>query len=160
MRHQVYQLKLNKMSVIDTTDKWFCEVCKEHIFNVVKKEMHEKTEKHIQLLAGNKKVEEMAKGEDGTIRVRNTPEFKLKDKPKRRYTVINMKKMFGFIPEVIIVEKVFGHSNTMVVRAILTKEEAAREDKEIAAYKAKQKLLDKKLKVENKENGISTPKTK
>ena len=60
------------------------------------------------------------------IRVRSTPPFKLKDKPTRQYQGINLSKQFGFLPEVIIIEKVPGHTNTMVVRAVLTEDEKKR----------------------------------
>ena len=61
------------------------------------------------------------------IRVRNTPPFKLKDKQGRNYQGINLKKQFGFLPEVIIIEKLPGHHDTVFVRAILTDEELKKE---------------------------------
>lgn len=62
------------------------------------------------------------------IRVKNTPIFKLKDKDKRRFQAIHLKKQFGFIPEVIIIEKVPNLNNGLIVRAILTEEEKKKED--------------------------------
>ena len=57
------------------------------------------------------------------LELRSTPAFKLKDKPGRGYQFINLKNQFGFIPEVIIIEKVRDHTNVIIVRAVLTEEE-------------------------------------
>jgi hypothetical protein len=62
------------------------------------------------------------------IRVKNTPPFKLKDRPGRQYQAIHLKTQFGFIPEVIIIEKVRGSNNALIVRAVLTPEEIAQEE--------------------------------
>lgn len=63
------------------------------------------------------------------IRVKSTPPFKLKDqKLRRRWQAINLKKQFGFVPETIIIEKVHGRNNVIIVRAIMTKE-AIKEEK-------------------------------
>lgn len=63
------------------------------------------------------------------VRVRNTPPFKLKDKTGRNFQGINLKKQFGFLPEVIIIEKIPIEHDVLFVRAVLTKEEIAKEDK-------------------------------
>lgn len=63
------------------------------------------------------------------VRVKTTQPFKLKDKERRRFVVIKLKEQFGFTPESIIIEKVQGHHNTMVVRAVMT-EEAIKEEQE------------------------------
>lgn len=63
------------------------------------------------------------KKEKPTIQLRSTPPFKLKDKVGRSYQFINLKRQFGFTPEVIIIEKVQNHTNVIIVRAILTEEE-------------------------------------
>ena len=74
------------------------------------------------------------------IRVRSTPEFKLKDRPpKRRAQPIKLKNQFGFIPEVIIIEKVWGKNNRMIVRAVLTPEEIEKEDKRRKEFEKKMK---------------------
>lgn len=70
------------------------------------------------------------------IRVRSTPPFKLKDKVGRNYQVLKLMD-FGFLPEVLIIEKVPRESNTIVIRAILTDEEKKKEDKQLAKLKAK-----------------------
>lgn len=63
------------------------------------------------------------------IRVKTTQPFKLKDKERRRFVVIKLKDQFGFIPETIIVEKVVGSHDTMVVRAVMTEDAIAEENK-------------------------------
>jgi len=75
-----------------------------------------------------KKIEKKSKQEDPEIRVKNTPEFKLKDRPARQFQVINFLKQFGFVPEVIIIEKIRGSNNKLIVRAVLTPEEIKKED--------------------------------
>jgi len=75
------------------------------------------------------------------VRVRSTKEFKLKDKVGRHYQILKLSD-FGFIPEVLIIEKVEGRSSTMIVRAVLTPEAIEEED-----------AMLKKLKVTPKENG-------
>ena len=83
------------------------------------------------------------------IRVRSTPEFKLKDRPpKRRAQPINLKNQFGFIPEVIIIEKVWGKNNRMIVRAVLTPEELEKEDKRRKEFEKNRKEEIKKRKKE------------
>jgi hypothetical protein len=71
------------------------------------------------------------------IQVRSTPPFKLKDKESRRYQGINLVKQFGFVPETIIIEKVQGYNNTIVVRAVLTKDELQKEKEILKVIKAK-----------------------
>ena len=67
---------------------------------------------------------------EGTeVRVKNTPTFGLKDKHKKHYQAINLKKQFGFLPEVIIVEKMPGKKIVLVVRAVMTPEALAAEKK-------------------------------
>jgi len=54
----------------------------------------------------------------------STPLFKLKDRPKnRRYQVIDLKKQFRTKPDVIIVEKLQGKNNLLIVRAFVKKSE-------------------------------------
>jgi len=68
------------------------------------------------------------KSKDPEIRVRTTHPFKLKDKDKKHYFPIHLEKMFGFVPEVIIVEKVPGENNTMIVRAVMTEKAIKKEE--------------------------------
>jgi ribosomal protein L19 len=72
---------------------------------------------------------ERSKDKGDEIRVRTTPVFKLKDRPTRYFVGINLKKQFGFLPEVIIIEKVRGSNNAFLVRAVMTKEEIEKENK-------------------------------
>ena len=53
---------------------------------------------------------------------------------------IHILKSFGFVPEIIIIEKVHGYSNTFTVKAVLTEEEIKREDAEL---EKQSKLRDK-----------------
>ena len=76
------------------------------------------------------------KKDEGVIRVRTTPKFKLKDKPGRQYVKLNFMNVFGFKPEMIIIEKIKGSNNTMIVRAVLTPEEIVLEDKQIKNLEA------------------------
>ena len=81
---------------------------------------------------------------DTEVRVKNTPPIKLKDRPKRAYFAIQLKKQFGFIPEIIIIEKVQGANNTFVVRAIMTPKEIKKENrrkKELEKEKNKSKII-------------------
>jgi hypothetical protein len=78
--------------------------------------------------------------EEKDIRVKSTPMFKLKDGRGRSWQGIHLIRQFGFIPEVIIIEKMPGQNNRLVVRAVLTKEEMAKEDKQLAKN---QKEVDK-----------------
>lgn len=65
---------------------------------------------------------------DEGVRVKNTYPFKLKDHPLgRNYRVIPLENTFGFIPEVIIIEKLKGQNNWLFVRAVMTKDELEKE---------------------------------
>jgi len=64
---------------------------------------------------------------DKGVKVRTTADFKLKDKLNRQFRAFNLEKQFGFRPEVIIIEKVHGKSNTIRLRAVLTPEEIKKE---------------------------------
>lgn len=66
--------------------------------------------------------------DNNDIRVKTTQSFKLKDKVGRQYKVLPLEKLFGFAPETIIIEKVHGQNNQIVVRAVLTDEEIKREE--------------------------------
>jgi len=60
---------------------------------------------------------------DPGLQVRNTPPFKLKDRPNRQFQILNLKKQFGFLPEIIVIEKLPRENNRIFVRAVLTDEE-------------------------------------
>lgn len=78
---------------------------------------------------------------EGGLRVKSTSSFKLKDKAGRSFQVLKLSD-FGFIPEVLIIDKVAGESNTLIVRAVMTEEAIKEEDARLA-----------KLKVADKKNG-------
>ena len=82
----------------------------------------------------------MKKKKDDGIRVISTPPFKLKDKPTRNFQAINIYKQFGFWPEVIIIEKVYGANNMIIVRAVLTEEERRKEDERITKMSDKEQM--------------------
>ena len=76
---------------------------------------------------------------DKGLRVRSSTPFKLKDKPDRQFMPIHLMKKFGFVPEIVIIEKVRGSNNGLVVRAVLTPEEIKKEDVELAKQKKEKK---------------------
>lgn len=69
-----------------------------------------------------------SKEKDSDFRIRVTPPIKFKDRNNRNAMAINLKEHFGFVPEVIILEKVKGETNVIRVAAVLTEEEKRKED--------------------------------
>lgn len=61
--------------------------------------------------------------------VRSTPPFKLRQKDGKHIQGINIAKQFGFMPEVLIFERLLIGKNEFVVRAILNDEEIAKAQK-------------------------------
>lgn len=99
-------------------------------------------------------VRENVEADKNGLRVRRTVKFRLHD-VDRPYVAVVFKRDFGFVPDAIIIEKVPEVSNTCVVMAVLTKEEAEKEDallaeREQMALKATKKLKILK-KLENKQ---------
>jgi len=79
----------------------------------------------------------MAAGKkDEGVQVRNSPAFHLKDKGFRHFQPIFLKKQFGFLPEIIIIEKVPGQNNRIFVRAVLTDDEIKKQKKLSKSSKA------------------------
>ncbi len=75
-------------------------------------------------------------------RIRASRPFKLKDHPEtRRSQIIDMRHVFGFLPEFIVIAKMPGVNNHISVVAILTDEEMEKED----AMKKKNKKLEQKI---------------
>lgn len=60
---------------------------------------------------------------------RTTRPFKLKDKSGRGGMVFNLKEVFGFIPDLIVIQKVAGEHDKFVLSAVLTPAELAKEKK-------------------------------
>lgn len=52
------------------------------------------------------------------IPVKQTPAIKLKDKAGRGGIMLTFAKDFGFTPETIIIQKVHGQNNTIIVSAV------------------------------------------
>lgn len=67
--------------------------------------------------------------ESKELKVCKLKPIRLKD-TERPFVPIIFERDFGFIPEAIIIEKVPEISNTFIVNAVLTKEEAERLEKE------------------------------
>lgn len=70
-----------------------------------------------------------------SIQVKTTDPFHLKDKAGKGGIVFDFKKLFGFIPEQIILQKVHGMNNRFVMSAVLTEEELKRESETVAQAK-------------------------
>ena len=66
--------------------------------------------------------------EEKGIRVRRSPEFKLKAKVNRNIQALHLSS-FGFVPETIIMERVIGKHNLFTINAVLTPEEIKKMDK-------------------------------
>jgi hypothetical protein len=71
------------------------------------------------------------------IKVRNSAPVHLKDSPKRQFVPIHLKNLFGFVPDIIIIEKVRGQNNRIVVRAVLTEEELKKEEETVITTEEK-----------------------
>ncbi len=81
-----------------------------------------------------KKVEE----KNPEVVFKDSPAFKLKNHPpKRSFIPIDLKRSFGFHPEVIVIVKLPESNNKFVVRAVLTPEEL-KKHKAMLAKKAKE----------------------
>jgi hypothetical protein len=79
------------------------------------------------------------------VRVKSTPMFKLKDGRGRSWQGIHLRKQFGFVPDVIIVEKMPGQNNRIVIRAVLTEEEIKKEDIRLKADEKERAKVKKML---------------
>jgi len=84
------------------------------------------------------------KGKLSEITVKSTRPIKLKDKFGRDFFKFKLIQ-FGFIPEEMIIEKIHGENNTIVISAVLTPEELKAEKKRQEA-KEKVKGLAKPVK--------------
>ena len=52
----------------------------------------------------------------------STVPFKLKDKNDRGWKAFHLKSQFGFVPEIVVVSKVNGKNNIMILHAIKPKD--------------------------------------
>ena len=55
------------------------------------------------------------------IQILTTTPFKLKDKRDRSWKAFNLKSQFGFLPESIIISKVDGKNNLLILSAVIPK---------------------------------------
>lgn len=85
-----------------------------------------------------------AKTADG-LRVRMSPWFKLKNKPGRNYMAVELEKAYGFMPSTIIVERDTSRNNVIRINAVLSDEEAKKEDAWLKKTQKRQKETRKKL---------------
>lgn len=69
--------------------------------------------------------------EEKMLQVRSLRSIKLKDKNGRHTLRINLLTTFGFVPEEIVIQKVQGQNNHIVVSAVMTEEEIAKEKKQM-----------------------------
>ncbi len=76
------------------------------------------------------------------IKLRSTVPFKLKDKTDRNWKAVNLLSQFGFLPETILISKPHGMNNTVILSAVLTKEEL---EKERLLEKSKEIVKAKKI---------------
>ena len=53
------------------------------------------------------------------MKVKSTPAFKLKDKDKKNAIRINLIKTFGYPVEEIVIEKIRGENNMLIVSALV-----------------------------------------
>jgi hypothetical protein len=72
------------------------------------------------------------------LEARSTKPFKLKDKPGRGGVEFNLVEVFGFIPEKIVIQKVQGANNWIVVSAILTEKALLKEKNKMIKQGKKQ----------------------
>lgn len=81
--------------------------------------------------------------------VKQTPPIKLKDKAGRGGVSFDLLKDFGFIPDSIIVQKVQGKNNTIVVSAPYT--EAELEKRKAESDKAHETISEVRARMKAKE---------
>lgn len=61
-----------------------------------------------------------------TLPAMSLKEFKFKDKAGRDRLVIKTEEVFGFLPKIIVIDKVHGKSNTIVISAIVPDEKSGK----------------------------------
>jgi hypothetical protein len=67
-------------------------------------------------------AEQKTKETADMIQVRQTPPIKMKDVIGRNRVSFKLRQAFGFLPEEIIIQKVYGQNNKIVVMAVITPE--------------------------------------
>ena len=81
-----------------------------------------------------------------TILARSLQPIKLKDKAKRNMLRINLVKVFGFVPEEIVIQKVRGQNNKFIISAVLTPDELTKEARIKQELKIKKQIKKAKKK--------------
>jgi hypothetical protein len=64
-------------------------------------------------------MNEIIKGGASQVPVKQLAPIKMKDKAGRNRLVLNMKDVFGFIPEILIIDKIIGGQNTIQIAAVI-----------------------------------------
>ena len=82
-------------------------------------------------------------------RVRATREIKFKDKEGRAVLPLELRAIFGFLPEKIYIQKVSGKNNTIIVYAELTVDEANKEDATLKLKGGAKKNVERVIKQTN-----------
>lgn len=86
--------------------------------------------------------------EETTISARSMNTIiKLKDKPNRGGAKFNLKAIFGFQPDEIVIQKVHGQNNSFILSAVLTQEQLDKEnlDNTGKPKEEKSKIVQKKI---------------
>lgn len=63
------------------------------------------------------------------LKVQQTKAIKLKDMPGRGGLQFNLREVFGFRPEIIVITKVIGRNNVIIVSAVVPDAVLLREEK-------------------------------
>lgn len=86
----------------------------------------------VQVLASKNAPKEMEKKSIDDYDIVSTPEFKLKDHPSaRQIQMIDLRYMFGGIPDLIAIQKVPGKNNKIMVKAFVPKKAKKLSEKEL-----------------------------
>jgi hypothetical protein len=70
----------------------------------------------------------MPKKKEKKMQVMQLRPPKFKDKGNRSRVIINLKNAFGFIPEIMIIDKVPDENNKIIISAVLPPEMAERDE--------------------------------
>jgi hypothetical protein len=84
-------------------------------------------------------INELKTKKDSPYEIVGTKAVKLKDRPNnRRYVMVNLTDYFGQVPEVVIIEKVFGRNNVIIIKGIIKKPKPVKIPKAKLASEPKQ----------------------
>jgi len=85
------------------------------------------------------------------IRVKSSGWFKLRRQAGKHYVAVKLLEGFGFVPEMIIVERDTTRSNVIRVNAVLTEAEIKKEDERREALAKLSEDTKKQLEVKKKD---------